>query len=133
MRNPLHKRLSKELKSEVAKYVILFLFLTAIISFISGFFVAAGSIKTTYDEGFEKHNIEDGNFEYYAKADEEVLNTLENEGVEIYENFYIERETDNVDSRLRLYINREDVNRVSLMEGSFPENADEVAIDRMDL
>ena len=39
MRNPLHKRLSKELKNEVAKYVILFLFLAAIISFISGFFV----------------------------------------------------------------------------------------------
>jgi len=131
MRNPLHKRLSKELKNEVAKYVILFLFLAAIISFISGFFVAAGSIKTTYDEGFEKHNIEDGNFEYYAKADEETIKSLEEEGVEIYENFYIERETDNVDSRLRLYRNREEVNRVSLMEGAFPVAENEVAIDRM--
>lgn len=131
MRNPLQKRVTKELKNDFTKYAILFLFLVTIIGFISGIFVAASSIEITYDEGFEKHNVEDGNFEYYMEAEKETLQTLEKEGVKIYENFYIERETDNVDSKLRLYKNREEVNRVSLMEGALPHANNEVAIDRM--
>lgn len=131
MKNPLRKRLLRELKSELGKYIVLFVFMVAIIGFISGFFVASGSLKTAYDEGFEKYNIEDGNFEYYEKADETTLETLEKEGVKIYENFYIERETDNIDSTLRIYENRVEIDRLCLMEGQFPENQDEIAIDRM--
>ena len=131
MKNPLHRRLLRELKSDLAKYIILFVFMVSIIGFISGFFVAAKSIEVVYDEGFEKHNIEDGNFEYYAKAEEDALETIEKEGVQVYENFYIERETDNFESKLRLYKNRTEVDRVCLMEGEFPVAEDEVAIDRM--
>ena len=131
MRNPLNKRILRELKSELPKYTILVLFLVTIIGFISGFLVASGSLRIAYDEGFEKYNIEDGNFEYYAKAEETTIATLEKEGVKIYEKFYIERETKNVDSTLRIYQNREEVDKVFLMEGVFPESKDEIAIDRM--
>ena len=131
MKNPLNKRLPRELKSELGKYIIIFVFLVAIIGFISGFFVASGSLRVAYDESFEKYNIEDGNFEYFEKAEEMTIETLEKEGVKIYENFYIERETDNVDSTLRIYKNREEVDRVCLMEGEFPVNENEIAIDRM--
>ena len=131
MRNPLHRRILRELKRDLAKYIILFVFMVSIIGFISGFFVAAKSIEVVYDAGFEKHNIEDGNFEYVAQASEEAIETIEKEGVKVYENFYIERETDNFESKLRLYKNRTEVDRVCLMEGAFPETKDEVAIDRM--
>ena len=131
MRNPLHRRILRELKRDWAKYIILFVFMVSIIGFISGFFVAAKSIEVVYDAGFEKHNIEDGNFEYYAKASEEAIETIEKEGVKVYENFYIERETDGFESKLRLYKNRTEVDRVCLMEGEFPAAEDEVAIDRM--
>ena len=63
MRNPLIKRLPRELKSEIGKYIVLFLFITIMIGFISGFLVASGSMSTAYKESFEKYNIEDGNFE----------------------------------------------------------------------
>ena len=131
MRNPLHRRILRELKRDFAKYIILFVFMVSIIGFISGFFVAAKSIEVVYDAGFEKHNIEDGNFEYYAKASDETLETIEKEGVRVYENFYIERETDDFESKLRLYKNRTEVDRVCLMEGEFPAEEDEIAIDRM--
>ena len=90
------------------------------------------SIKQTLAERiFEKYNIEDGNFEYYEKAADTTIETLEKEGVKIYENFYIERETDNVDSTLRIYKNREEIDRVCIMEGEFPADEQEIAIDRM--
>lgn len=131
MKNPLTKRLPRELKSELGKYVVLFIFLVAIIGFISGFFVASNSLKAAYDEGFEKYNIEDGSFALYEKADAGLIETLERHGVTVYENFYIERETDGIDSTLRIYKNRTEVDLVCLMEGAFPESANEIAVDRM--
>ena len=131
MKNPLIKRLPRELKSELGKYIVLFIFMTAIIGFISGFFVASGSLKTAYDESFEKYNIEDGNFELYYEADASLIEILEKDGVTIYENFYIERETDDIDSTLRIFKNREEINKVCVMVGELPDSDNEIAIDRM--
>ncbi len=131
MKNPLIKRLPREFKSEIGKYIVLFIFMTVMIGFVSGFLIASGSMITTYNESFEKYNIEDGNFELAVKADEKLIDTLEKEDIKIYENFYIERETDNVDSTLRIFKNREDVNKVCVMEGELPDSKNEIAIDRM--
>lgn len=131
MKNPLKRRVFRELKGEFAKYAIISIFLIIVIGFISGFLVVSGSIRKSYDEGFEKYNIEDGNFEYSEKADAETRRLLEKENVTIYENFYIEKETDNVESILRIYKNREKVDKISLMEGELPLTENEIAIDRM--
>ncbi len=131
MKNPLIKRLPREFKSDFGKYAVIFLFMIIMIGFVSGFMVASGSMKTAYDESFEKYNIEDGNFELYFKADEEAVSKLEEADVKVYENFYIERETENVDSTLRMFKIREEVNKVCVMEGELPDSTDEVAIDRM--
>ena len=44
------KRLPRELKDDFVKYLVLFMFMTLTIGFISGFLVAGGSLKTAYDE-----------------------------------------------------------------------------------
>ena len=93
MRNPLIKRLPRELKSEFGKYLVIFLFLGGVIALVSGFLVASSSMATAYDESFEKYNIEDGNFELAAEADDTLIETLEKEDVTIYQNFYVEGET----------------------------------------
>ncbi|MBQ8297431.1 MAG: ABC transporter permease [Ruminococcus sp.] len=131
MKNPLIKRLPRELKSEAGKYIVLFLFITIMTGFVSGFLVASGSMSEAYDESFEKYNIEDGNFELVSEADEALIGTLEKEDVTIYENFYIERETDDIDSNLRIFKIREEVNKACVMEGELPDSADEIAVDRM--
>ena len=140
MRNPLNKRFLRELKAELAKYIVIFVFMTAIIGLISGFLIADGSMYDTYNKSFEKYNIEDGNFELYSKADESVIDKLEKENVTIYENFYKEetvvrhnniKNDEDSQSTLRFYVNREEVDKVDLMEGSLPEDINEIAIDRM--
>ena len=37
MKNPLRKRLLRELKNDIGKYLVIFLFMTATIGFVSGF------------------------------------------------------------------------------------------------
>ena len=44
MKNPLWKRLPRELKSDFGKYIVIFLFLTLTIGFVSGFLVADDSM-----------------------------------------------------------------------------------------
>ncbi len=130
MKNPLNKRFKREIKSELPKYIILFLFIVAMISIVSGFLVASNSMIKAYDESFDKYNIEHGNFELIEKADNTLISKIEKEGLTLYENFYLEEET-NLDTTLRIFINRETVNKVCLMAGEFPKEKDEIAIDRL--
>lgn len=131
MKNPLYKRLPRELKSDFGKYLVIFLFIAGLIALVSGFLVADNSVFAAYQEGFEKYNIEDGNFELMFEAEEELIETLEQEGVTIYDQRYVEETVEEKGSTMRVYINREEVNLLCLMEGTQPARADEIAIDRM--
>ena len=46
MRNPLNKRLPRELKHDFGKYLVIFLFMVMMISLVSGFLVADNSVST---------------------------------------------------------------------------------------
>ncbi len=131
MKNPLLKRLPRELKHDFAKYVILFLFLTSVIGFVSGFLVASNSMITAYDESFTKYNVEDGNFELALPASDTLLSSLEKEDITLYENFFVELDTDTIDSTLRIFKNRTEINKACLMDGALPQKKGEIAIDRM--
>ena len=48
MKNPLVKRLPRELKSEAGKYIVLFIFIAGMIGIVSGFLVASGSMSKAY-------------------------------------------------------------------------------------
>lgn len=74
-KNPLNKRLPRELKGELGKYLVIFLFFVMSISLVSGFLVADNSLIASYHESFDKYNIEDGNFEFAESATDEQLPT----------------------------------------------------------
>ena len=131
VKNPLRKRIPRELKGDFGKYMVIFIFMVGMIGIVSGFLVANQSISNAYDKSFQKYNIEDGNFELASKADSKLIDTLEKEDVKIYDNFYVEEETKEIDSTLRIFANRTDIDRTCVMEGRLAENKDEIAIDRM--
>lgn len=140
MKNPLIKRLPREFAGEIAKYIVIFIFMTAVIGLISGFLIADGSMLDTYNKSFDKYNIENGNFELYSKADDKLIDRLEEENVTIYENFYKEETvkvhnneklSEDDQSVIRFYINRKDIDKVDVMEGRLAEDINEIAIDRM--
>lgn len=131
MKNPMNRRYLRELRDDFGKYVVLFLFMAGMIALVSGFLVANDSMRAAYDESFTKYNIEDGNFELMQEADESLLDTLEKEKLTIYKNYYVEEETKEVDSTLRIFQIREKINKACLMDGAFPTQKDEIAIDRM--
>lgn len=130
MKNPLRKRIPRELKGEFGKYLVVFLLMVLTIGFVSGFLVADGSMLKAYDESFDKYNIENGNFRTAEKIYSSQWKDIEAAGVELYENYYIEEDLDN-GSTMRFFKNREKVNKVCLMKGEMPSGQGEIAIDRM--
>lgn len=163
MRNPLWRRIPKELKGELGKYIVIFLFMVITTGMVSGFMVAGESMKKTYDNTFDKYNVEDGHFDLSDEASDNMKGNIEDEGVKLYDMSYYElpmskigsdsdgnsgnvesdAETtdDMVDSvndaadggvrTLRIFAPRHDVNKMCLMDGEFPAETDEIAIDRM--
>lgn len=129
MKNPLNKRLPRELKSDIGKYIVIFVFLVATIGLVSGFLVAGTSMKTVFDESFDKNNIEDGYFVIDSKITDDLSKKLEDEDLKLYENFY--KEETCKDATYRIYKNRSDVDKIELFDGEFPKNDNEIALDRL--
>lgn len=130
MKSPLRKRIPRELRAEFGKYLVVLILMISTIGFVSGFLVADGSMIQAYNEGFEKYNIEDGNFRVKKEFTSSQKREITTNGVTLYENFYIEQAVDN-GSTMRFFKNRKDVNKVCLMKGKLPTTIDEIAIDRM--
>lgn len=133
MKNPLRKRFIRNLKSEFGKYLVIFIFMGFTVAFISGFLVAGESMLEAYEEAFDQYLIEDGNFTTSGELDSDTIHTIEKENkILLYENYYLDLETDRV--TIRVYKNRDDINRASILSGTLPVNSEdtyEIAIDRL--
>lgn len=131
MKNPLYKRIKRELKQDMGKYIALFLFLCLTVGFCSGFIVADGSMNQTYNDSFEKYNVEDGHFSLSLPAGKKLISDLESkEDITIYPLFYKDVETKG-GCTVRIYKNRDKVNLVDVLEGELPDHNEEIAIDRL--
>lgn len=140
MRNPLIKRIPRELKGEFGKYAVIFLFMILVIGFVSGFLVSSKSMITAYDESFSKYNVEWGHFVTKDEAGEGALDGIrEDAGIAVDEQYYIEQQAEtqaktgagSAGSMLRMFKIRESVNVQCLMDGELPAGEGEIAIDRM--
>lgn len=130
MKNPLRKRLLREIKGDIGKYLVIFLMMVLFIGFVSGFLVADGSMLHAYHEGFTKYNVEDGHFTTTNAMNLAQKKSISEMGITLYDQFCVNASLNN-GTTLRVYENRETVNKVCVMSGELPSGADEIALDRM--
>lgn len=173
IKNPLIKRIPKELAGDWKKYLVVFLFLVLTIGFVSGMYVANESMLTAADEGITRYKQENGHFELKEKADSSLIEAIElgekadipgqaeedtadgdnddseengksdddldnskKTSVTVYENFFRNEDEDNdndgkSDGTIRVYAKTDDINLACLLDGDFPQNENEIAVDRM--
>lgn len=162
IKNPLIKRIPRELFGDWKKYLVVALFLILTIGFVSGMYVANESMIIAADEGVTKYKLEDGHFELdkkaypeaYDKAWDEIVKEIDDKyadaeekyelndpdftevPVQVYENFFRNEEEDynndgEAEGTIRVYAKNDNVDLACLLDGAFPEKADEIAIDRM--
>lgn len=134
MHSPLNKRLPRELRNNLGKYLGIFLLMTIAIAMTSGFLVAASSIQKITEEVPETYHVEDGRFATAFEADDATLAAVEELGCTVYPSFSCDLPlfvpTSDDELTVRLIKNRTDVNLAVYAEGEAPASSDEIALDR---
>ena len=139
---PLAKRLPRELRRNIGKYLGIFLLMCGSIALTSGFLLAAHSIGCLIDNMRDEYTIEDGRVTTSFEAIDDQIHAAEDAaedvgGVTLYKNFSIDaiikKSTgdDGTKRTLRTYTHRTDIDIASYCEGSKPQADDEIAIDRV--
>ena len=139
---PLARRLPRELKHNIGKYLGIFLLMCGAIALTSGFLLAAHSIGCLIDNMRDEYTIEDGRVITAFEATDAQLEAAEDAadgvgGVTFFKNFSIDaaikKPTGDDDTKrtLRTYTHRTEVDIASYCEGAKPRTDDEVAVDRV--
>ena len=139
---PLARRLPRELRKNIGKYLGIFLLMCGCVALTSGFLLAAHSIDVIMDGMRDEYAIEDGRVTTSFRATDAQLDAMRRAaegagGVDVYENFSIDArfrhaEGDDGTSRtLRTYVHRTQVDLAAYCEGREPAADDEVAVDRV--
>lgn len=138
MKNPIYKRIPREIKSEFGKYLALFLFIALTAGLISGYIVANRSMIKAYDKSYTNERIENGHFsiamEPDSRFDESLNKTAKKEKIRISKQFYKQKtikEGNLKDNIYRIYKNRNSINKIEIMKGNMPKNDNEIAVDRL--
>ncbi len=99
MKNPLLKRVPRELLGDWKTYLTVGLFLILVIGFVSGMYVANASMMTSAEKGKTKYLLEDGHFELDEKADSELLAAIETGKKADVKNYYLDKAKKELDER----------------------------------
>ncbi|MBQ9579588.1 MAG: permease, partial [Lachnospiraceae bacterium] len=76
MRNPLIKRIPKELKSDWHKYIVILIFMVMMIGVISGMYVGHDSMLDAIYSNRDVLNLEDGSFELKKEASSDFIKDI---------------------------------------------------------
>ena len=123
IKNPLRKRILRDIRKEKGKYISIFLFLTFMISIVSGMLVTSLSMMYTYDDGIETYKLEDGHFSTNSEISVAELQKIADQTdsgtakATIYKQYFYNFDytfEGNSNYSIRLYENREALNIRSL-------------------
>lgn len=99
IKNPLIKRIPRELLGDWKKYLVVCFFLILTIGFVSGMYVANGSMKTAADEGVSKYKLEDGHFELNSKGDGTLLSAIQSGEKADVKQYYLDEAKKELDEK----------------------------------
>ena len=135
--SPLNKRLPRDLRHNLGKYLGIFLLFLFAIAMGAGYLSAAHSIETIQNDMHERHRVEDFHFATQFEAAKSSIEAVEAMGCTIYEDFTADvplafaGESRAMNCRLIDQDQRQEVNRGYYFEGRAPAADNEIALDRV--
>ena len=135
--SPLNKRLPRDLRHNLGKYLGIFLLFLFAIAMGSGFLSAAHSIQVIQDGLHEKAHVEDFHFATQFEAAATSIKAVEEMGCTIYEDFTadvpltVRGDDRTMNCRLINQDSRAEVNQYYYFEGTEPVGDNEIALDRV--
>jgi putative ABC transport system permease protein len=125
----INKRVKRELKENIVRYIGLFLLVLLGVSIIIGFAASTDSINHTVDQAADRNLLEDGHFQTKSELSMEKLSQLRELGIVVNKELYIDYKL-NENQTIRLFKEREDLNQISIVKGKDIKNDGEILIDK---
>ena len=125
----LFKRALRDLKSGFARYIALSLLIVFSLFIVISLMGAADTIIDSTVISDRELNCEDGEFSVFVPLRDEELKKITDRGVSVEKMFYVDYAL-NGDQVLRAFKVRENINKISLINGMLPSNDSEAVIER---
>lgn len=129
MKKILRKRLPRDLKENLGRYIALILLIVLGIYLVVGIVGSAEVILHGTKDMRSVSKTEDGQFSVFLPLSEDELKSLTGDGTIIEEMFYIDLSL-NDSQTLRLFKNRESIDLIQLKEGRIAQNEGEAVLER---
>lgn len=113
MKNPLIRRVPRELLSDWHKYLVIIVFMIVMIGVISGMYVGHDSMLASINAGREDLNIEDGCFELSKRASTGLLEDISTDEMADVRQYYIDKGMRKADKEVAKAVEEELTNRVN--------------------
>lgn len=127
MKNPINKRVLRQIFDSPARILPIFLAMIFVVVFSSSFFTSQDSIKALYYKQLDEGKVEDGQFTTINPLTDDLIKKVQEKNVKIYKNFYIELDQGK-DKELKVFQNREKINKALIFDGRLASAKNEAAI-----
>ena len=129
MQKVLQKRILRDLKKNIARYLALgFLIILSMYMVVSMIAAAETIIRGSLRED-QASQVEDGEFSLFVPMTDAEWRSLEAKGITLQKPVFLDYTVD-TDKTLRLFQNRDQINRIMITEGRLAEADDEVVLER---
>ena len=129
MNKVLNKRILRDLKSNFLRYLALFLLIVLGMYIVIAIVGAANTIITGTELKAEENKVEDGQFGVFIPLTAGQEEEIRDKGVTLERMFSVDL-TQEDESTLRVFMNREEINLVYVDEGRLAEAKDEVVLEK---
>lgn len=129
MQKVLRKRIWRDFKSNLPRYLALSLLIILAMYLVVSLVGAAETIIRGSENADSRQCVEDGDFSLFVPMKDEEMEDLEADGVTIEPQFYMDYEIDE-DHTIRIFANRDEVNRIDLVKGTLAEKKNELVVER---
>ena len=114
IKNPLRRRILRELLGDWRKYLVVFLFLVLTIGFVSGMYVANDSMLSSARAGESSYKLEYGHFELQKQADSALLSAIASGEKADVKAYYVDKAQAELDEKFAAEFKKE-------FDAKFPE------------
>lgn len=131
MRNPLYKRIPRELKKNAIKYLGMILILVCTICAGTSFQAALNGAMDYLSDIKENNLQEDGFFETSNMISDDAVEHFSEEGVKVCGNFYATDNESMKSCKILLFDERNETDIPTVFEGRLPKEDNEIALDHV--
>lgn len=131
MRNPLNKRVFRDIRENAGKYIGIFFILACIIFVGSAFMVTLRSADSSLKRQEETCMVEDGNFELFTKLPEKAETAFDEKDILLEENNYVVENEFMGDTKVVVYDARKLIDLYEFFEGEDVKDDHDVIVDRL--